>query len=93
MTDKVGNSFFSVMLKFISHLSCQQKLIADMGTTCPRVVNRWLSTNKVANWFKTNGIDLLRYIESANPVSAPAASIMVGLSCCDAGRVLQATRQ
>ena len=72
MTDVVGNPFFtSVMLKFISHLSHQQKLIGDMGTTCPRVVNCWLSTIKVTNWFKTYRIDLLRYIESANPVSAP----------------------
>ena len=59
------------MLKFISHLSRQQKLIADMGTTCPRVVNRWLSTYKVTNWFKLYRIDLLRYIEAAHPASAP----------------------
>ncbi|KAI2501718.1 hypothetical protein MHU86_12724 [Fragilaria crotonensis] len=59
------------MLKFISHLSRQQKLIADMGTTCPRVVNRWLSTYKVTNWFKTYRIELLRHIESVHPPSAP----------------------
>ena len=71
MTEVVGNSFLNVMLKFISHLSRQQKLIADMGTTCPRVVNRWLSTYKVTNWFKTYRIDLLRYINEAHPTSAP----------------------
>jgi hypothetical protein len=71
MTEVVGNSFFNVMLKFISHLSRQQKLVADMGTTCPRVVNRWLSTYKVTNWFKTYRIDLLRYINEAHPTSAP----------------------
>ena len=49
MTEVVGYSFFNVMLQFISHLSCQQKLIADMGTTCPCVVNRWLSIYKVTN--------------------------------------------
>ena len=71
MTEVVGNSFFNVMLKFISHLSRQQKLVADMDTTCPRVVNRWLSTYKVTNWFKMYRIDLLRYVNEAHPASAP----------------------
>ena len=71
MTGVVGNTFFDIMLKFISHLSRQQKLIADMGTTCPRVVNRWLSTYKVTNWFKTHRIELLRHIDAAHPASAP----------------------
>ena len=57
MTEVVGYSFFNVMLQFISHLSCQQKLIADMGTTCPCVVNRWLSIYKVTNCFRTYRID------------------------------------
>jgi hypothetical protein len=39
MTNVVGDTFLNTMLRFISHLSCQQKLIAEMGTTCPRVVN------------------------------------------------------
>lgn len=73
MTSVEGTNFFNIMLKFISHLlSRQQKLIADMGTTCPRgVVNRWLSTYKVTNWFKTYRIELLCHIESVHPPSAP----------------------
>ncbi len=42
-----------------------------MGTTCLRVVNRWLSTYKVTKWFKSYCIELLRYIDStARPSSA-----------------------
>jgi hypothetical protein len=44
--------FFTVMTGFITHLTRQLNLIADMKTMCPRVVNRWLSTGKVIKWFK-----------------------------------------
>ncbi len=51
--------FLQCHAQIFSHLSRQQKLIADMGTTCPRVVNCWLSIHKVTNWFKTYWIDRL----------------------------------
>jgi hypothetical protein len=72
MTNVVGNSFFNVMLRFIAYLGRQQKLIADMGTTCPRVVNRWLSTYKVTNWFKLYRPQLLQHIKAVNPPTAPS---------------------
>lgn len=71
MTNVVGDTFFNTMLRFISHLSRQQKLIAEMGTKCPRVVNRWLSTYKVTNWFKLYRPELLRHIDATYPSSAP----------------------
>jgi hypothetical protein len=39
-------------------------MIAEMQTTCPRVVNRWLSTEKVISWFKIHRPQLLTHIES-----------------------------
>ena len=73
MTRVVGNAFFNAMLPFIAYLlGRQQKLIADMGTTCPRVVNRWLSTNKVTTWFKLHRTELLQHIEAKNPPPAPS---------------------
>lgn len=72
VTKVVNDRFFAVMLKFITHLSRQQKLIAEMGTTCPRIVNRWLSSYKVTNWFKLHRPELLHYIHSSNPDSAPS---------------------
>jgi hypothetical protein len=42
-----------------------------MHTTCPRVVNRWLSTEKVIKWFKAHRPQLLAHIESKQPPSAP----------------------
>jgi hypothetical protein len=72
MTRVVGDAFFNVMLGFITYLGRQQKLIADMGTTCPRVVNRWLSTNKVTSWFKLHRTELLQHIEEKNPPTAPS---------------------
>jgi len=47
----VKERFFPVMTGFITHLTRHLNLITDMKTTCPRVVNRWLST-KVIKWFK-----------------------------------------
>ncbi|CAN5972983.1 unnamed protein product [Sphagnum jensenii] len=42
-----------------------------MQTTCPRVVNRWLLTEKVINWFKIHRPQLLAHIESKQPAFAP----------------------
>jgi hypothetical protein len=42
-----------------------------MQTTCPRVVNRWLSTEKVISWFKLHRPQLLAHIEAKHPASAP----------------------
>jgi hypothetical protein len=41
-----------------------------MNTTCPRIVNRWLSTEKVIKWFKIHRLELLAHIESKQPASA-----------------------
>jgi hypothetical protein len=48
----VKERFFTIMTRFITHLTWQLNLIADMKTTCPRVVNCWLSVEKVIKWFK-----------------------------------------
>jgi hypothetical protein len=48
----VKECFFIVMTGFITHLTRQLNLITNMKTTCLRVVNRWLSTEKVIKWFK-----------------------------------------
>jgi len=59
------------MTGFITHLTWQHNLITEMQTTCPRVVNRWLSTKKVISWFKIHRPQLLAHIESKQPDSAP----------------------
>ncbi|KAH9562545.1 hypothetical protein CY35_05G077800 [Sphagnum magellanicum] len=46
-------------------------LIAEMQTTCPRVVNHWLSTEKVISWLKIHRPQLLAHIKSKQPDSAP----------------------
>ena len=72
MTKVVNDRFFSVLLNFIAQLSYQQKLIADMGTTCPRIVNCWLSSYKVTNWFKFHRPELIHHIRVSNLASAPS---------------------
>jgi hypothetical protein len=47
MSKIVKERFFSVMTGFITHLTRQLNLIAELQTMCPRVVNQWLSTEKV----------------------------------------------
>jgi hypothetical protein len=64
MNSIVKEHFFMTMTGFITHLTQQQNLIADMQTTCPKVVNRWLSTEKVIKWFKAHWPQLLAHIES-----------------------------
>jgi hypothetical protein len=71
MNNVIKERFFLVMTGFITHLTRQQNLIAEMQTTCPRVVNRWLSTEKVINWFKIHRPQLLAHIESKQPNFAP----------------------
>lgn len=71
MDTVVKENFFSVMTAFISHLGRQQILAASMEATCPRVVNRWLSTDKVTRWFKQKRPELLHYIEDKSPETAP----------------------
>jgi hypothetical protein len=71
MSNIVKERFFSVMTGFITHLTRQLNLIAEMQTTCPRVVNRWLSTEKVISWFKLHRPQLLAHIEAKKPASAP----------------------
>jgi hypothetical protein len=46
-------------------------LIAEMQTTCPWVVNQWLSTEKVISWFKLHRPQLLAHNEAKKPASAP----------------------
>jgi hypothetical protein len=77
MTKVFNESFFSVLLKFITHLSQQQKLIADMSTTCRRIVNRWLSSFKVTNWFKLHRPTLLNHIQLQTPTSTPSRMWLV----------------
>lgn len=67
----IAERFFVATTTFISYLSRQQNLIADMNTTCPRIVNRWLSTDKVFGWFKRHRPQLLQHINEKHPTSAP----------------------
>jgi hypothetical protein len=71
MNNVIKERFFSVMIGFITHLTRQRNLIAEMQTTCPRVINRWLSMEKVISWFKIHWPELLAPIESKQPNSAP----------------------
>ena len=84
MTKVLNESFFSVLLKFITHLSQQQKLIADMSTTCRRILNRWLSFFQVTNWFKLHCPTLLNHIQLQTPTSAPSRMWLVYLIAMDA---------
>ncbi len=63
--------FFSIMTGFITHLTRQQNVIAEMQTMCLRVINRWLSTEKVISWFKIHRPQLLAHIKSKQPASTP----------------------
>ena len=71
MSHIIKQRFFSVLTGFITHLTRQLNLIAEMDTTCPRIVNRWLSTEKVISWFKRHRPRLLAHIAEKQPASAP----------------------
>ncbi len=71
ISNVIKERFFSIMTRFIIHLTRQQNLIAEMQTTCLRVINCWLSTKKVINWFKIHRPQLLAHIKSKQPASTP----------------------
>jgi branched-subunit amino acid transport protein len=71
MSNIVKERFFSIMTGFITRLTRQLNLIAEMQTSCPRVVNRWLSMKKVILWFKLHRPQLLTHIEEKHPASSP----------------------
>jgi hypothetical protein len=71
MENIMKENFYTVMTQFISHLGRQQILAASMEATCPRVVNRWLSCDKVTRWFKQKRPELLKYIQEKSPATAP----------------------
>jgi hypothetical protein len=83
MNEMVKKQFFSIMIGFIMHLIQQQKLIMDMGTTCPCIINHWLLTYKVTKWFKVHHIKLLEHIESKQPTSTPPQLWWVSLLVMD----------
>ncbi len=64
MNDVVREHFFIIMTSFIIHITREQKLIVDMNTTCPHIVNQWLSTKKVTKWFKIHLPEFLAHIKS-----------------------------
>jgi hypothetical protein len=64
MNNVVKERLFTIMTGFITHITHQYKLIVDMNTMCPRIVNRWLLTEKVPKWFKIHCPELLAHIES-----------------------------
>jgi hypothetical protein len=68
---------------FISHLGRQQTIIADMGSTAPRLVNRWLSADKGTSWFKKHRPALLCHIETKQPRSSPPLLWWVSLLAMD----------
>jgi hypothetical protein len=79
MNNVIKERFFSVMIGFITHLTRQHNLIAEMQTMCPHVVNHWLSTEKVISWFKIHRPQLLAHIKSKQPASAPPRLCWVAL--------------
>jgi hypothetical protein len=79
MSNIVKERFFGIMTAFITHLTHQLNMIAGMKTTCPRIVNRWLSTVKVTKWFKIHRPQLLSLIASKHPALAPSRLWWVSL--------------
>lgn len=71
MSSNVKKNFYSVMMAFIFHLGRQQPPKASMEATCPRVVNRWLSTDKVTRWLKNKPAELMKHIEDKKLSSTP----------------------
>lgn len=71
LNDVMKERFFVAATTFITYLGRQQTLIAEMESTCPRIVNRWLSTEKVFSWFKRQRPRLLQHINAKRPESAP----------------------
>ena len=69
---QLKEDFFSVLTALIGWLRRQQNLIADMGTTCPKVaLSRWLSMIKVMKWFKKHRIAVEAHLNLKQPACTP----------------------
>ena len=69
--DIADGKWFAFTTTFTSHLRIQYKLIADMGSTCPKLATRWAALGIMCNWFLNNHIRLLRHIAESSTSSAP----------------------
>ena len=46
----MNGDFIKISNKFIAHLHDQDKLIQDIGSTCPKLSNRWIVMGNVCEW-------------------------------------------
>eukprot|EP00126_Sphaerothecum_destruens_P012236 Sdes_comp20989_c0_seq2m19605 len=83
MNGSVSASFTKPINAMISHLSMQHKLVAEMGTICPRIVNRWLSMDKVTSWFMKYHRRIVSYLDQKAPDCSPPLLWWVLLAAID----------
>lgn len=53
-TSMYDGEWKSLLTSYVGHLRQQQKLILDMGTTCPYLTSRWLALESVTGWMVAN---------------------------------------
>jgi hypothetical protein len=69
MSEVLKEQFFVVLTGYISHITLQENLIAEMGSTCPLLVNRWLSADTVTTWFKKKHPEHFKIHRKNNPLA------------------------
>lgn len=71
----LDESFSDTLAKLIAYLRRQDNLVAEMKSTCPKVVSSsWLSVERALSWIKAHRIRILEYMDEKKPSCMPSMS-------------------
>lgn len=66
--ESLDEDLYSTLTGLIEHLRCQQNLVAQMRSTCPKVGDpRWVSMDTAASWMKKHIIVLTAHFDAKKP--------------------------
>ena len=68
----IDGEFLKITTSIIGHLRQQQKLIAEMRSTCPKLTTRWICMGDTCDWFLEHRIRLLSYFKTPQTQSSTA---------------------
>jgi hypothetical protein len=70
MSSLCSETFYTCLTSLISHLRRQQKIVAEMKSTCPTVSStRWSSLDLVCKWLSKNGDTVINQARSIPDLS------------------------
>jgi hypothetical protein len=64
--------FYFTLTSLIRYLWCEQNLITEMQSTCPKVADtRWISMHSTTKWLVQHRLCVTEYLNDQTPLCAP----------------------